>query len=46
MREALDRIASVGLTLALIENVFSNFGTGESLQFTASSFAAESWGLL
>ena len=33
MCEALDRIESVGLTLALVENVFSDFETGVSLQF-------------
>jgi len=33
MREALDRVESDGLTLALIENVFPDFETGEALQF-------------
>ena len=28
-----DRIESVGLSLALIENVSPDFGTGEALQF-------------
>lgn len=33
MREALQRAEAAGLTLALVENVFPDFETGEALQF-------------